>query len=160
MSSPGGATDGSQGWSEAEPPERDATRIPRAPEGRKNLSPLRGFFLKDRIAHQGFAKPHPWLPSVAPPGLIQNQAGSQFNLLRILRLIQLHGEAAGHFEVRHKSVAMIGHRLGELNSFGLQLGDRCLDVIAVEGNVVRPRRLTSVMISASPVAREATSECR
>ena len=33
------------------------------------LSPLRGLIGCRAPPFQGFAKPHPWLPSVAPPGL-------------------------------------------------------------------------------------------
>src|SRR5262245_61887468 len=52
-----------------------------------------------------------------------------------LRLVELHLEAAGHLEVGNEPVPVVGRRPGELDPLRLQLGDRLLDVVAVERDV-------------------------
>src|SRR5262245_3808018 len=76
---PGGATDGSQGWSEHS--ERNPWRASQP----SALQPRRGDRLRvappglqiqiGGLLSKGSAALHPWLPSVAPSGL-QNQTGS------------------------------------------------------------------------------------
>src|SRR5467141_3103106 len=59
-------------------------------------------------------------------------SGSHF---RILRLVELHFEPAGHHQVRDESVAVILDRLGELHAARLELAHRGLQVVAVERDV-------------------------
>src|SRR5947208_8757960 len=80
----------------------------------RRLRPLRG--------PAGRARPLRWLPR-----------------FRVLRLVELDLDAAGHREVRHEAVAVVGDISFELHSARAQVGDRSLDVVAVEGNLVRPR---------------------
>src|SRR5258706_8843240 len=57
------------------------------------------------------------------------------NSLAVLRLVELHVEAAGHLEVRDETVAVVLHVHGELDAARLHLAHRGVDVVAVERDV-------------------------
>src|SRR5262249_3520926 len=57
-------------------------------------------------------------------------------LFRVTRLIKLHLKSSRHLEVRHEPVAVVSYAVSELDASLLQLRDRLLDVLAVEGDIV------------------------
>src|SRR5690242_906595 len=62
------------------------------------------------------------------------------SVLGVARLIELDREAARHLEMGDQPVAPFYHRSGELDAARGELGDRLLDVVAVEGDVVAAGR--------------------
>ena len=61
-------------------------------------------------------------------------------LFRVPRLVKLNSAVAGHLEVSDQAVTHVGDRVGELDASRLQLGNRFLNIIAVERDIVSARR--------------------
>ena len=83
-----------------------------------------------------------WTTAAAVPGRFRGAAvGGIPSCLShrpyVLRLVQLHREAARDLEVGDEAVAVVRDRVRELDALRLQLGDGLLDVVAVERDVVR-----------------------
>jgi hypothetical protein len=58
------------------------------------------------------------------------------------RLIELYGQATRHLDVNRGPVADIRYLVDKINATALQLGDGFVDVVAIEGHIVRSRALT------------------
>src|SRR5262249_6514111 len=72
----------------------------------------------------------------SPSGVVPGTASA--SALAIAGLVELDGEPTRRGEVGDQAVAVVGHVLGELHPAGLEVGHRAVDVIAVEGDIVRP----------------------
>ena len=58
---------------------------------------------------------------------------------RVAGLVEFHREVPRHLEPSRKPVASVGDLIGKLDTLLFELVDGFMNVVAVEGNIVRPR---------------------